>query len=164
MLTIDSATEFHFGTSTTVLGVTTNERDNQISETFDCATETIGFNNLLGKLADFFPDKKFKDSTAFIEDYVHTYVQNAVDLCKKALTSGKLGGDGSSRYVFLEQLVKAGCSEWKVQNELLNIFLAGLDTTGQLAELVVLLSGSQTRFLYQTQGGGRGSWNRSTDI
>jgi hypothetical protein len=95
MLTIDSATEFHFGTSTTVLGGIANERGNQISETFDCVTETIGFKNRLGKLADFFPDKKFKDSTAFIEDYVHTYVQKAVDLRKKALTSGKLGEEGS---------------------------------------------------------------------
>ena len=132
MLTIDSATEFHFGTSTTVLGGIANERGNQISETFDCVTETIGFKNRLGKLADFFPDKKFKDSTAFIEDYVHTYVQKAVDLRKKALTSGKLGEEGSSRCVFLEQLAKAGCSERKIQGELLNIFLAGRDTTASL--------------------------------
>jgi hypothetical protein len=132
MLTIDSATEFHFGTSTAVLGGIANERGNQISETFDCVTETIGFKNRLGKLADLFPDKKFKDSTAFIEDYVHTYVQKAVELCKKALTSGKLGEEGSSRYVFLEQLAKAGCSERKVQNELLNIFLAGRGTTASL--------------------------------
>jgi hypothetical protein len=125
MLTIDSATEFHFGTSTAVLGGIANERGNQISE-------TIGFKNRLGKLADLFLDKKFKDSTAFIEDYVHTYVQKAVELCKKALTSGKLGEEGSSRYVFLEQLAKAGCSERKVQNELLNIFLAGRGTTASL--------------------------------
>jgi cytochrome P450 len=47
------------------------------------------------------------------------------------LTSGKLGEEGSSRYV-LEQLAKTGCSERKIQGELLNIFLAGRDTTASL--------------------------------
>jgi hypothetical protein len=74
MLTIESATEFHSGTSTAVLGGIANGRGNQMSEAFGYATETIGFKNRLGKWADFFPDKKFKDSTAFIEGYVHTYV------------------------------------------------------------------------------------------
>jgi hypothetical protein len=60
MLTIDSATEFRFGTGTAVLGGIANERGNQFSERFGYATETIGFKNRLGKLTDFFPDKKFK--------------------------------------------------------------------------------------------------------
>jgi hypothetical protein len=79
MLTIDSATKFRFGTGTAVLGGIANERGNQFSERFGYATETIGFKNRLGKLTDFFPDKKFNDHTAFIQDYVHTYVQKAVD-------------------------------------------------------------------------------------
>jgi cytochrome P450 len=63
---------------------------------------------------------------------VHSYVQKAVVLRKKALTSGKLGEEGSSRCVFLEQLAKAGCSERKIQDELLNIFLPRRDTTASL--------------------------------
>lgn len=60
MLTIDSAAEVRFGTSTAVFGGIANELGNQISEAFGYATETIGFRTRLGKLTDFFPDKKFK--------------------------------------------------------------------------------------------------------
>jgi cytochrome P450 len=132
MLTLDSATEFLFGTSTAVLeGGIANERGNQFSEAFGYATEKVGFKNRLGKLADVFPDKKFKDSTAFIHDYIHSYVQKAVDLHNKTFVSGK-PEEESSRYIFLEQLAKAGYSEKKIQDELLNILLAGRDTTAGL--------------------------------
>ena len=133
MLTLDNATEFLFGKSTAVLeGGVANERGNMFSEAFGYATERDGFRNRLGKLADYIPDKKFTDSTAFIHEYIHSYVQKAVDLHKKAIASGKPGEEDSSRYVFLEQLAKTGYSEKKIQDELLNILLAGRDTTASL--------------------------------
>lgn len=133
MLTIDSVTEFLFGTSTAILeGGVANERGNKFSEAFTYATEKIGFKGRVGKLADFIPDKKFEDSTAYIHEYVHGYVRKAVELHKNALTNEKSEEADSSRYVFLEQLAKAGYSERKIQDELLNILLAGRDTTASL--------------------------------
>jgi cytochrome P450 len=133
MLTIDSATEFLFGNSTNVLeGGTESERGNKFAEAFTYATEKIGLQNRLGKLATMLPDKKFKDSTEFIHEYVRGYVQKAVDLHKKSLQSGKLEQKDSSRYIFLEELAKTGYNEKKIQDELLNILLAGRDTTASL--------------------------------
>lgn len=133
MLTIDSATEFLFGTSTAVLeGGAASERGNKFSEAFTYATEKIGLQSRVGKLATMLPDKKFKDSVQFIHEYVNNYVQKAMDLHKMASNSEKSGQRDSSRYVFLEQLAKTGYNEKKIQDELLNILLAGRDTTASL--------------------------------
>lgn len=133
MLTIDNATEFLFGTSSGVLeGGINSERGNKFADTFTYATERIGAYSRLGKLASIFPDRRFKDSVSYVHEYVHGYVQKAVDLHKKALSSGNVGEKDSSRYVFLEQLAKAGYGEKKIQDELLNILLAGRDTTASL--------------------------------
>jgi cytochrome P450 len=133
MLTLDNATEFLFGKSTGVLeGGITSERGTKFGEAFTYATERIGLENRLGKLAAIIPDKKFKDSVAYIQEYIHNYVQKAVDLHKNTLASEKSGEGDSSRYVFLEELAKTGYSEKKIQDELLNILLAGRDTTASL--------------------------------
>jgi cytochrome P450 len=142
MLTLDSATEFLFGKSTGVLDAgISNERGNMFSEAFTYATEKIGFRGRLGKLAVMFPDKKFKDSVQFIHEYVHHYVQRAVELHKTASIQEKAGYGDSSRYIFLEELAKTGYSEKKIQDELLNILLAGRDTTaGLLSYLFYILA------------------------
>jgi cytochrome P450 len=133
MLTIDSATEFLFGKSTGVLDAgTSNERGNMFSEAFTYATEKIGLRGRLGKLAVVFPDKKFKDSVQYIHEYVHDYVQKAVDLRKTSSTQERTEYENSPRYVFLEELAKTGYSAKKIQDELLNILLAGRDTTASL--------------------------------
>jgi cytochrome P450 len=133
MLTMDSATEFLFGTSTAVLdGGIASERGERFAEAFTYATERIGTYSRLGKLASLLPDKHFNDSVAYVHEYVHGYVQKAVDLHKKASLSQKFDEKDSSRYVFLEHLAKAGYSEKKIQDELLNILLAGRDTTASL--------------------------------
>ena len=133
MLTLDSATEFLFGKSTGVLeGGIANEKGAKFGEAFTYATQRIGLRNRLGKLAEIIPDKKFKDSVALIHEYVQNYVQKAVELHKNTLTSEKSGEGRSSRYVFLEELAKTGYSEKKIQDELLNILLAGRDTTASL--------------------------------
>ncbi|KAE9365333.1 putative cytochrome P450 [Stipitochalara longipes BDJ] len=133
MLTIDNATEFLFGTSSAVLdGGIASERGSKFAEAFTYATERIGTYARLGKLASIFPDKHFTNSVAYVHEYVHDYVQKAVDLHKTAAPSEKVDEKDSSRYVFLEHLAKAGYSEKKIQDELLNILLAGRDTTASL--------------------------------
>jgi len=133
MLTIDNATEFLFGTSTGVLeGGVSSDRGHKFADAFTYATEKIGAQSRLGKLASIFPDKLFKDSVSYVHEYVQGYVQKAVNLHKDASSSIKLDEKDSLRYVFLEQLAKAGYSSKKIQDELLNILLAGRDTTAAL--------------------------------
>ena len=131
MLTLDSATEFLFGKSTSVLqGGVANEKGVKFGEAFTYATARMSLQTRLGKLAVILPDKKFKDSVTLIHEYVQNYVQKALD--KKSLTLETPGEANSRRYVFLEELAKTGYSEKKIQDELLNILLAGRDTTAGL--------------------------------
>jgi len=55
-------------------------------------------------------------------------------LHQQNLKDGKLGKDDekAGKYVFLEHLAKTNYSERKIQDELLNILLAGRDTTASL--------------------------------
>jgi cytochrome P450 len=131
MLTLDSATEFLFGSSTDTLGNdgTSHEMGVKFAEAFTYATEIAGLETRVGKLAVLMPDKRYTDSVNFIHTYVRGYVQKAVDLHKSGKTLEKADGE---KYVFLEELAKTGYGEKKIQDELLNILLAGRDTTASL--------------------------------
>jgi cytochrome P450 len=61
-------------------------------------------------------------------------VQKAISLHKQSLKDGKLSDNDekAAKYVFLEELAKTNYSERKIQDELLNILLAGRDTTASL--------------------------------
>ena len=60
MLTLDTATEFLFGTSTSVLGGDiAGERGNKFADAFGYETEKIGLQSRVEKLAIILPDKKF---------------------------------------------------------------------------------------------------------
>lgn len=129
-LTMDSATEFLFGHSTNVLDPgLTSERGKKFEEHFTYVTEKIGLESRVGKLAKLFLPKKFEQSKAYVHEYVREYVHKAVEL-HKLEKEGK--AEDSSRYVFLEELAKTGYDEKKIQDELLNVLLAGRDTTASL--------------------------------
>lgn len=90
------------------------------------------FRGRAGRLAYFIRDKRYVEERNYVHDYVGKYVQKAVQLHKASLTQGKNSEEKSSRYVFLEHLATTGYSEKKIQDELLNILLAGRDTTASL--------------------------------
>lgn len=80
------------------------------------------------------PDKKYNEDVKFVHKYVANYVQKAVGINKQSLENGKLANseEKKAKYVFLEELAKTNYSERKIQDELLNILLAGRDTTASL--------------------------------
>ncbi|TVY92117.1 Cytochrome P450 monooxygenase [Lachnellula willkommii] len=134
-LTMDSATDFLFGYSTDVLGSSGNsEAGQRFSDAFSYVTFRAGIEVRLGKLVSMLPDKKYTEGLEFIYQYVANYVQKAVSLHQQSLKDSKLGeGDEKAgKYVFLEHLAKTNYSEKKIQDELLNILLAGRDTTASL--------------------------------
>lgn len=86
----------------------------------------------MGKLAAFLPNKRYRDAKTYVHSYVRTYVDKAVALQASNFSSEPPKATDSSRYIFLEQLAKSGYSAQKIQAELLNILLAGRDTTASL--------------------------------
>jgi cytochrome P450 len=128
-LTLDSATEFLFGQSTDVLGASP-ERGERFADAFTYVTERLGLETRLGPWATILPNKRYKEDVKTIHEYISGYVQDAVASYKSGTPIKKDGN--ADRYVFLEELAKLGCSERKIQDELLNILLAGRDTTASL--------------------------------
>ncbi|KAG0645181.1 Cytochrome P450 monooxygenase himC [Hyphodiscus hymeniophilus] len=134
MLTIDSATEFLFGTSSNVLGTGEDTvKGEKFADAFGYVTDRIGFKNRIGKLGVLFPDPKWKTSVEYVHEYVQKYVQDAATKRKLHVAEkGKADDEQAERYVFLNELAKTGYGEKKIQDELLNILLAGRDTTASL--------------------------------
>ncbi|RDL40847.1 putative cytochrome P450 [Venustampulla echinocandica] len=132
-LTLDSATDFLFGESTDVLREGGSESGERFAKAFTYVTEQAGIRGRAGKLSYFIRDKRYPEEKKFVYEYVGNYVQKAVQLHKSSLNQEKKTEDAkSSRYVFLEHLATTGYSEKKIQDELLNILLAGRDTTASL--------------------------------
>ncbi|KAF7924111.1 uncharacterized protein EAE97_010723 [Botrytis byssoidea] len=139
MLTIDSATEFLFGESTETLDETKfDSPGHRYSEAYDYLGEQTGKQVRLGKLATLFPNKRHQDSIKYVHSYVRTYVDKALALQVSAPPQKSESTD-QDRYIFLEQLAKSGYSASKIQAELLNILLAGRDTTASLLTILFMI-------------------------
>ncbi|KAI9648975.1 hypothetical protein NHQ30_001541 [Ciborinia camelliae] len=147
MLTIDSATEFLFGESTDTLDeARVDSAGRKYSEAYDYLGEQVGKEVRLGKLTTFLPNKKYRDALSYVHSYVRTYVDKALAL-QVSPPSQKPQETDSDRYIFLEELAKSGYSAQKIQAELLNILLAGRDTTASLlTALFMILSRHQDVF------------------
>ncbi|KAF7909470.1 uncharacterized protein EAF01_003188 [Botrytis porri] len=139
MLTIDSATEFLFGESTETLDETkVDSAGHRYSEAYDYLGEQTGREVRLGKLATLFHDKRYQDSIKYVHSYVRTYVDKALALQTSA-PAQKSESTDQDRYIFLEQLAKSGYNASKIQAELLNILLAGRDTTASLLTILFMI-------------------------
>lgn len=128
-LTIDSATEFLFGESLNTLAPSTPA---QFSADFAVAfaraqarvaegSRTMGLTNLLNRA-------QFKKDAAFIHNFVDRYIERRL----KLKTSENVEKDGEDRYVFLNELTKETQDPLRIRAELLNVLLAGRDTTASL--------------------------------
>ncbi|KAJ9611983.1 hypothetical protein H2200_003578 [Cladophialophora chaetospira] len=144
-LTMDSATEFLFGKSTNTLapGLETKSAS-EFVKAFVFVTEgefipndrlcmaaaegiTASANNFRsGGLAEWIPDAKWRKSVKIMHQFADEIVQQAID----ELKTGKQNPD--SRYVFLHALLNQTQDPYALRSELLNILLAGRDTTAGL--------------------------------
>ncbi|MCJ1347285.1 hypothetical protein MMC31_005507 [Peltigera leucophlebia] len=126
--TIDSATEFLFGESVNSLAPGASvEFGARFAEAFTRAqtrvaegSRTLGLSNLLGRA-------QFKKDTKFIHDFVDRYIDRRLKF--QNLKDTEKDGD---RYVFLNELVKETQDPLQIRAELLNVLVAGRDTTASL--------------------------------
>ncbi|MCJ1415307.1 hypothetical protein MMC32_001639 [Xylographa parallela] len=127
-LTIDSATEFLFGESTNCLAPgTSTVSARQFAVSFMRGQENISKNARFGPIANLFVDSQFKKDC----DYVHNFVDGFVEKGLAYRNSGA-AEKGDGRYVFCYELVKQTDDKVQIRSELLNILLAGRDTTASL--------------------------------
>ncbi|KAF2773861.1 putative P450 monooxygenase [Teratosphaeria nubilosa] len=141
-LTIDSATEFLFGESV----------DSQIHEAEGSSSSKQNLNERLfaknfdsanlhmakrSRYADMYwlhNPKEYKENNKIINDFVKHYV----DLALSKTSSQKKAEEGHEKYVFLEALAEQTRDPEELRAQLLNILLAGRDTTASLLSWLFL--------------------------
>ena len=129
-LTMDSATEFLFGESTNCLGSTASGPNMKFPECWNRGQEAIAERSRSGKLGELLNNRaQFQKDTQFIHEFTDKFVRKGLEL-RKNMDVEKVGEEG--RYIFLHELVKQTSDPVQIRSELLNILLAGRDTTASL--------------------------------
>jgi cytochrome P450 len=128
--TIDSATEFLFGVSTHTLDEGPGaEKGTHFAKSFTVAQDACAHRSRLGILAPFFPDREADKANKFCHEFVGQFVDEAI----RYRESGDVEKKGDEdKYVFLRQLAADTKDKTRLQDELLNVLLAGRDTTASL--------------------------------
>lgn len=133
--TMDSATEFLFGQSSNTL-INSTARDQEFGEAFKFSLNNMALQMRRGPLNRFYgKDPKVARAYKTCRDYVTTYVDLAMDLREKNKAKSHDDDDFESqteRYYFLKELANVLDDRERICDELLNILVAGRDTTASL--------------------------------
>ena len=123
--TFDVATEFLFGKSTDCLapGMET-ESSGDFIKAFTYCQDTLEGGGDWGILSLFLPDPRYKRACKTVHQFVD-------DLIEKALARQQVLDD-KTRPTFLQQLTAETTDKVRIRSELLNLLLAGRDTTAAL--------------------------------
>ncbi|KAL9607967.1 MAG: hypothetical protein Q9167_007164 [Letrouitia subvulpina] len=136
-LTIDSATEFLFGESTHSLDPRSSSASAaRFASAYNNSQHAVGESARLGTWLRWLRNNRsIEDDIKYAHEFVDRYVRlglehrrrNEQDVEAKAVEEKEEG-----RYVFLHELVKTIDDPVRLRSELLNILLAGRDTTASL--------------------------------
>lgn len=134
--TMDSASEFLFGRSTNTL-LETRPRDREFGEAFKLSLANMSLQMRRGPLNQYYrKDPEVARAYNTCRDYVKDYVDSAIAIREKAktgtLNDGKADAGQGERYYFLKELARVSDDRERICDELLNILVAGRDTTASL--------------------------------
>ncbi|KAK5138660.1 hypothetical protein LTR04_004310, partial [Oleoguttula sp. CCFEE 6159] len=142
-LTLDSATEFLFGESTDsqLINLPENSAAEKGNSNKDEAVFAYAFDKSQRYLARRFRfgenywlinPQDFKDSNKLVHDFVDHFVQLALNRDLKKEKTAEEGGAKKKKYIFLDALAAQTRDPLELRSQLLNILLAGRDTTASL--------------------------------
>ncbi|KAB8070020.1 cytochrome P450 [Aspergillus leporis] len=138
-LTIDSVTEFLLGESVNSLSKEGQTKSEDFGTQFDLAQDGLTTRFRLGPLRGLYRNKQFSQACRFCHRYVDQYVKRALDRRQRGTLD--VEKENNVSYVFLNELAKETNDPLVLRNELMNILLAGRDTTASLlSNLFVILS------------------------
>ncbi|KAG2733897.1 hypothetical protein G9P44_003422 [Scheffersomyces stipitis] len=135
-LTLDCATEFLFGESVESLrdasigmarAVVEVEGKDRFAEAFNLAQTQIATRSMMNKMYFLYNTEELRNSC----DVVHRFTDYYVNLALRTSTA-ELDKKSKSGYTFLYELVKQTRNPQILRDQLLNILLAGRDTTAGL--------------------------------
>ncbi|UKZ78630.1 hypothetical protein TrVFT333_006376 [Trichoderma virens FT-333] len=136
--TMDTATDFLFGESTNSLLVNQDGYHSKLegfAESVQYAQDRMAMHIALGKWALLKPDPKFHHHVRVVHKFVDEFVQ-------KALQENDLDSK-TQPYVLLRALVEDVKDPIQIRDEVLNILIAGRDTTASLISNVFFMLSSR---------------------
>jgi len=134
LFTIDSATEFLLGRSTNTLEARLTKegaKEEQFAIAFNKAQHYIANRDRLSFLRYIIRDRESEAAVRQCHEFVDQYVEEAVAYRQKLEKSG-LDTQSEDKYTFLYELAKATTDKKRLRDEILNVLLAGRDTTASL--------------------------------
>ena len=137
-LTIDSATEFLFGESVeSQLGAIKglHRPEDSFAAYFDKSQRVCAQRSRFEKLGFLVDNKETRHSDKQVHNFVDKFVHKAL----QSVNSEKPADEEKANYVFLDALVAATRDPIELRSQLLNILLAGRDTTASLLSWTTLL-------------------------
>ena len=132
-LTIDTATEFLFGESTNVL-LKKDSPKSRANLQFAEAWHRSQLDVLDSVRSGLFyrAPRQFKEDVKVVNHYVGDYVQRGLQYRNDFIRDPETAASKNGRYVFMHELVKAIDDPVRIRAEMLNVLLAGRDTTASL--------------------------------
>ena len=133
MLTMDSATDFLFGESTHCLSPQADRDNAEFAAAFNRSQEAIAESFRTGKIVEWLRGamSTTEKDRRFCKEFVDKFVRRGLEY-RKMLDLGKADPKADDRYVFLYELVKRTTDPVQLRSELMNVLLAGRDTTASL--------------------------------
>ncbi|KAF4167585.1 hypothetical protein CNMCM6936_004849 [Aspergillus lentulus] len=127
--TIDSATEFLFGQSVRTLKKTQSELE--FAHAFHYAQKAIITRGMLGSLAVFYRDRTADECNRVCRELVQRFVDEAFNAVENK-GEKKQVETGRQKRIFSHELAARTSDKQRVLDELMNVLLAGRDTTASL--------------------------------
>ncbi|KHN94899.1 n-alkane-inducible cytochrome P450 [Metarhizium album ARSEF 1941] len=129
--TIDSATEFLFGQSVGSLKRTA-QTELDFAEAFNYAQDAIRTRSILGPLAKFYRDPKADRCNRICRQFAQQFVDEAVRVPRPDGDVTDKSDMPGQKYIFSHQLAMRTSDKRRILDELMNVLLAGRDTTASL--------------------------------
>jgi cytochrome P450 len=130
-MTLDSSTEFLFGESIQSQLSFEGSDAEKFSNAFDFAQHQMPGRNRLGSFCRFIPEGEFGKACKVVHEWGDRYVAKALANLAVAEKAEK-DDDVKERYTFMREMAKQTPDPIQLRNEVLNILLAGRDTTAGL--------------------------------
>ncbi|KAL4888312.1 cytochrome P450 [Aspergillus ambiguus] len=136
-LTIDSATEFLFGVSVHSQRYASSQQIGDelsfpwknLATSFDEGTLHLGYRFLLRDFYWLYNPKSFRDNIKEVHRFADFCIRKAL---QRAEETKSCASTSAQKYTFLDELIKTTRDPDELKSQLLNILLAGRDTTASL--------------------------------
>ena len=134
-LTIDSATEFLFNHSTNSLRMVGQEDENNedviFGKAFNFAQSDITTRFRFGPFDRFRKNEEGEKAIQICHAYIEKFVDDALRF-RQEMDAKKSAGTKDEKYYFIQEVAKQTTDKKRIREELINILLAGRDTTASL--------------------------------